>query len=284
MYEKKYDLFISHASEDKDDIVRPLATLLERLSVRVWYDEFSLQLGDSLSATIDKGLLESRYGLIILSKSFLGKNWPDYEYRSLLTRQIGGEKVILPLWYGIEANDVKDYSLYLAGIKALSITKGTLGKAIGAILQVVRPDIWKELRMSGFLKKKIEEGERKVMKLSEIKMQTTKQSKLTPQQYIRSKAVYYGIGQHLNQSFERCVELYELDIVPERELQSWEIMNACYLEMIAHHPKCTASEKESYYKVLLALSLGATKVQGVSIDDSAIEELIALWKSNYYDF
>lgn len=65
---KKYDVFISHASEDKDAIARPLATMLERLSVRVWYDEFSLKLGDSLTSAIDKGLQESRYGLVILSK------------------------------------------------------------------------------------------------------------------------------------------------------------------------------------------------------------------------
>lgn len=50
--EKKYDIFISHASEDKDSLVRPLTTVLERLSVRVWYDEFSLQLGDSLIGLI----------------------------------------------------------------------------------------------------------------------------------------------------------------------------------------------------------------------------------------
>ena len=57
--DKKNDIFISHASEDKGVIVRPLAIILERLSIRVWYDEFSLQLGDSLIASIDKGLHES---------------------------------------------------------------------------------------------------------------------------------------------------------------------------------------------------------------------------------
>ena len=283
MNDKKYDIFISHASEDKDEIVRPLATILEKLSVCVWYDEFSLQLGDSLSASIDKGLQESRYGLLVLSKAFMSKNWTDYEYRSLLTRQNRGEKVILPLWYGIDADEVKKYSLYLAGIKALSITKETLGKAVDAILQVVRPDIWKELRMRSFLKKKIAEAEPKVMKLSDIKMQTKRQSQLTPQQLVRSKAIYYGIGKHFNYSFNRCVELYELDLVPERELQTWEIMNACYLEMIAHHPESSDEDKNDYYKVLLALSLGAPEIERVSLDDSAIKELIILWKNNFYE-
>ena len=59
-------IFISHASEDKDSFVRPLATELSRLGLRVWYDEFSLQLGDSLSASIDGGLAESDAGLVVI--------------------------------------------------------------------------------------------------------------------------------------------------------------------------------------------------------------------------
>ena len=119
MEEKKYDIFISHASEDKDAIVRPLATILERLSVRVWYDEFSLQLGDSLTASIDKGMRESRYGIVVLSSAFLAKRWTEYEYRSLMNREIDGERVILPLWYDVTKEDVKNFSLYQADIKAL---------------------------------------------------------------------------------------------------------------------------------------------------------------------
>ena len=188
--DKKYDLFISHASEDKAAIVRPLATILERLSMRVWYDEFSLQLGDSLTASIDKGLQESRYGLVVLSKAFLSKKWPEYEYRSLMTREIDGERVILPLWYDVTKEDIKNFSLYLADIKALPISRANFGKIVPAILKVVRPDIYQELRMRGVLRKAVAEGTPQMTKMSEIKRATTKQSKLTKQQLIRSKAVY----------------------------------------------------------------------------------------------
>ena len=143
--------------------------ILERLSVRVWYDEFSLKLGDSLTTSIDMGLHQSRFGLLVLSKSFLGKNWPDYEYRSLLTRQIDGDKVILPLWYGVTKEDVKKYSLYLADIKAVSITKDNYKAVIALILRVVRPDIWQEMRMRGVLRKVVVEGTPGVTKLSAIK-------------------------------------------------------------------------------------------------------------------
>lgn len=282
--EKKYDIFISHASEDKDAIVRPLATILERLSVRVWFDEFSLQLGDNLTASIDKGLLESKYGLVVLSKSFLAKRWPEYEYRSLMTREIDGERVILPLWYDVTKDDVKNFSLYLADIKALSISTANLGKIVPAIIRVVRPDIFQELRMSGVLRKAVAEGTPRMIKTSAIISPTTKQSKLTNQQLIRSKAVYYGIGRHLKQTFQDYVDQYELDLVPERELQTWEIMNACYLEMLERHADATDKEREEYFKVLLALSVGWSEHSGIQLDQNEIGELLVLWKENYYEF
>lgn len=284
MDEKKYDIFISHASEDKDAIVRPLATILERLTVRVWYDEFSLQLGDSLTASIDKGLQESRYGLVVLSKAFLSKRWPEYEYRSLMTREIDGERAILPLWYDVTKEDVKNFSLYLADIKALSISKANFGKILPAILKVVRPDIYQERRMQGVLRRAVEDGTQKLVKMSEIKRATSKQSKLTRQQLIRSKAVYYGIGRHLKRNFDDYVDQYELDVVPERELQSWEIMNACYLEMLERHANSTDRDREDYFKVLIALSVGWSEIAGLQLSDEAIEELVALWKENYYEF
>lgn len=282
--DKKYDLFISHASEDKDAIVRPLATILERLSVRVWYDEFSLQLGDSLTASIDKGLQESRYGLVVLSKAFLSKKWTEYEYRSLMTREIDGERVILPLWYDVTKEEVKNFSLYLADIMALPISKANFGKIVPAILKVVRPDIYQERRMQGVLRKAVAEGTPKLAKMSEIKRATTKQSKLTKQQLIRSKAVYYGIGRHLKSNFDEYVDQYELDVVPERELQTWEIMNACYLEMLERHTDATDRDREDYFKVLVTLSVGWSEIAGVQLGDDDIRELVALWEENYYEF
>lgn len=280
MQDKKYDIFISHASEDKDYIVRPLAILFERLGVRVWYDEFSLKLGDSLTAAIDKGLQESKYGLLILSKSFLRKNWPDYEYRSLMTREIDGERVILPLWYDVTKEDIKGYSLYLADIKALPISLHNYRIIIPSILRVVRPDIWQEMRMRGVLRKAVAESASKVVDISEIKQSTSKQSKLTKQQLVRSKAVYYGIGRHLNKTFDDYVSEYELDIVPERELQTWEIMNACYLEMIDRHPQASLGELKEYFRILIDISFGGHHL----LNNAMTVELIELWKENYYEF
>lgn len=284
MEDKEFDIFISHASEDKDAIVRPLVTILERLSVRVWYDEFSLQLGDSLTASIDKGLIKSKYGLVVLSKAFLSKKWPEYEYRSLMAREIDGEQVVLPLWYDVTKDDVKAFSLYLADIKALPVSTDNFRMIVPAILKVVRPDIFQELRMRGVLKKAVALGTPKVVSVSEIKRATTKQSRLTKQQFIRSKAVYYGIGRHLNQSFDDYVDQYEQDEVPERELQMWEIMNACYLEMLERYPSASNRDMVDYYRVLLALSIGMRTLQKATLSEDTVKELITLWKENYYEF
>ena len=78
---RKLDVFISHASEDKDAFVRPLVVALQTLGVSVWYDEFSLEVGDSISRSIDRGLAESAYGIAVISPAFIGKSWPEYESR-----------------------------------------------------------------------------------------------------------------------------------------------------------------------------------------------------------
>jgi hypothetical protein len=103
---REFDVFISHASEDKDDVVRPLAHALQDAGLQVWYDEFELRIGDSLRRKIDKGLASSRFGVIVLSKAFFGKGWTNYELDGLVTRAVTGEQVLLPIWHNISKKEV----------------------------------------------------------------------------------------------------------------------------------------------------------------------------------
>ena len=130
----EYDVFICHSSEDKDEIARPLAEALRSRNLKVWYDEFTLKLGDSLRRTIDRGLASSRYGVVILSPSFFNKNWAQKELDGLAAR--GDEKVILPIWHRIDQADVLRYSPMLADKLAVSTENG-LNAVINAILEVV---------------------------------------------------------------------------------------------------------------------------------------------------
>lgn len=109
-----YDVFISHASEDKDAIVRPLAHELKSAGLSVWYDEFELKIGDSLRQKIDQGLARSRFGIVVLSPRFLSKGWTNYELDGIVSRSVDGQQVILPIWHEITKREVMDFSPSLA--------------------------------------------------------------------------------------------------------------------------------------------------------------------------
>ncbi|EKP4571505.1 toll/interleukin-1 receptor domain-containing protein, partial [Salmonella enterica subsp. enterica serovar Eko] len=115
-----YDFFISHANEDKDTFVRPLVDELNRLGIIIWYDEQTLEVGDSLRRNIDLGLRKANYGIVILSHDFLNKKWTQYELDSLINRAVYDDnKIILPIWHNINAQEVSKYSHYLADKMAL---------------------------------------------------------------------------------------------------------------------------------------------------------------------
>lgn len=109
-----YDVFISHASEDKDSFVRSLANALHEKGLSVWYDEFTLTVGDSLRRSIDHGLAQSRFGIVVLSKHFFAKEWPQRELDGLTAREIKVVKVILPVWHEVSRDDILKYSPVLA--------------------------------------------------------------------------------------------------------------------------------------------------------------------------
>lgn len=83
-----FDVFLSHAGEDKDAVVRPPVRALEKADIAVWYDESELQPGDSLRQAIDRGLSKSRHGVIILSQAFFAKRWIQWELNGLAARQM----------------------------------------------------------------------------------------------------------------------------------------------------------------------------------------------------
>jgi len=122
--DKEWDVFISHASEDKP-FTDELANALRKRGIRVWYDVFVLKMGDQLTKKIDEGLTRSRYGIVVLSPSFFAKKWTEAELGALYTRQTtSGKKVILPVWLDISRAEVASYSALLADLKASDAARG----------------------------------------------------------------------------------------------------------------------------------------------------------------
>ena len=107
------------------------------MGFNIWYDEFELEVGDSLRQSIDKGLANSRYGIVILSPDFFAKNWPQYELNGLTAREIDGHKVILPIWHNVNRQDVLAYSPTLADKVALTTGKLSIRKIAESLATVL---------------------------------------------------------------------------------------------------------------------------------------------------
>lgn len=135
-----FDVFISHASEDKDDVVRPLTQALRQRGLKVWLDEQELTLGDSLSRKIDDGLARSRFGVVVLSHAFFRKNWTQRELEGLVSREtMDGDKVILPVWHGVTEKDVYAESPPLANRLAVDAGSGVALVADAIMLALRQP-------------------------------------------------------------------------------------------------------------------------------------------------
>ena len=137
-YEKEYDVFISHASEDKDEVARPLAEALRENGLTVWYDEFELRIGDSLRRKIDKGIANSNFGIIVISRDFISKGWTNYELDGLITRAVNGEQTMLPVWHNVTKREVINYSPSLADKLARSTTEFTVEEIADEIADLIR--------------------------------------------------------------------------------------------------------------------------------------------------
>ena len=138
---KEYDVFISHASEDKDAVVRPLATALQNKGIRVWYDEFEMRIGDSLRRKIDQGLANSRFGIVVISSFFVKKGWTNYELDGLMTKAISGQQVLLPIWHNISKQEVINFSPSLADKVARNTSQQTVQEIADEIAEMICPAV-----------------------------------------------------------------------------------------------------------------------------------------------
>ena len=132
----EFDVFISHATEDKD-FAGPLAHGLRSTGLRVWFDEFELGIGDSLNEKINYGLSRSRYGVVVISPTFFKKHWTQLEVNGFVARQTSGERVILPIWHRITKNEIIEQAPPLADIVALNSSTQSMVEIVSEIVEKV---------------------------------------------------------------------------------------------------------------------------------------------------
>ena len=119
---KNWDVFISHASEDKASVALPLAESLIRSGLRVWLDQFELRIGDSLREKIDEGLSESSFGVIVLSEHFLNKGRTKKELNGLFAGGRRRERNLVGS--GTDLDTLSRFSPLLADKLAANTTSG----------------------------------------------------------------------------------------------------------------------------------------------------------------
>ena len=132
-----FDFFICHASEDKEGFVGELAESLKGRGAKIWYDSFSLQVGDSLRRKIDEGLLRSRFGIVVLSENFFKKEWPQRELDGLVTLESQGRERILPIWYKVTKDEVTALSPTLADKVALNTTSYSIQEIVDKLMDKI---------------------------------------------------------------------------------------------------------------------------------------------------
>lgn len=126
--EDAYDVFISHASEDKADFVDGLVEELLKRNVNVWYDRDILTWGKSIRQSIDQGLKRSKYAIIVLSEHYVKKYWTQKEFNALFNLSSRLSEFILPIWHNISEETVNDFSPMLSDTKALKSSDYTLSE------------------------------------------------------------------------------------------------------------------------------------------------------------
>lgn len=235
MSKKEWDVFISHASEDKNELVEPLASLLAGLGSKVWYDNFTLNLGDSLSRSIDTGLANSKFGLVVLSPDFLQKDWPEYELRGLVAKELGRDKVILPIWHNVDRDQVLKFSPPLADKLALKTSDHSIEEIGFRILGVVRPDLLENVHARVAYKKAIEKAERKNVDPKSLQLGPIRHNELSDDLVGRTRLIRAALIHVYPQTMEFWLDGFKRDMNPHKEIEFWEHTASCYLEYVAIH-------------------------------------------------
>ncbi len=128
---KKWDIFISYASEDKE-MVQKLYLLLQKQDIQVWLDQEELKVGDSITKKINEGLLNSNYFIPFISPSYLDKKWTQLELNAVIGLENSEDKNILPVWHNISYGVLIKKNPLIADKYALKTEDGieTISKAI----------------------------------------------------------------------------------------------------------------------------------------------------------
>lgn len=265
------DAFVSHSTRDKALFVRPLVDCLAGHGATVWYDEYSMAPGDSLSTSIDSGLSEARYGLVVISPDFIRtareSGWTRYELRGIVSNSIGSNgRRIVPIWLDVSVDEVRDFSPPLADLLAIDATgKNTEDVALD-VMEVIAPDRVRGLSGLRALMASAELVED--IPISDLRRSPPQDRRVGGHVVVRSLLVTQALadcGEPGLVELEGFLESLSADLRHEQELRLWEAIACSYVSASKAQPMSDL-QKNKLLHLLLDASLGRT-------DEGAIETL-----------
>lgn len=131
-----YDFFLSHAWADKAEFADAFVEKARVRGLRVWYDQFSLQWGDSIRQKIDEGLRSAYFGVVLLSPNFFERPWPNYELDGIVQKDLSGNGRLLPIWHRLTQDDVEAWAPSIAGRLALSTASSSTETILDELVRV----------------------------------------------------------------------------------------------------------------------------------------------------
>lgn len=122
----EYDVFISHANADKEELIEELYNSLDKLGIKIFYDKEVLEWGDKWKDKILEGTKKAEFAIIVISENFFDREWTERELVEFLNRQNrNGQKLILPILHNITVEQLKEKYPSIADIQAIDSAKYT---------------------------------------------------------------------------------------------------------------------------------------------------------------
>ena len=277
------DAFISHASEDKIDLARPLANFFDGLGLKIWYDEFELRPGDSLSEKIAEGLSQSKYGIVILSPNFLKKEWPKHELKGLITLMLSRKSKILPVWHNITKDDAIAFNPSIADIVAVS-TAGKTPALVGfELLKTLEPKLFASVSRQIAYQRVLESIRKKPAQMattSSLKQGPIRHKSLPTSILVRAGLVVAVLRGAMPAS-ENFVENLQRDLNYEDELKIWESIAFIYDQTNSAF-KLSDSQREELLGKLLVISMTPGRETQKILKDSTFDNKIVDFVKSFY--
>lgn len=286
--EQAVDAFISHSSRDKHTFVRPLVECLVENGARVWYDEYSMAVGDSLSVSIDHGLRSARFGVVVISPAFIqtaeASGWTHYEMRGIVANSIGFKhRRILPIWLDVDWQEVRSWSPPLADILAVDASRRDVEEVALNLMRVLAPDRAGGLMRYRALQDAQRGGHAETVNAKSFVPSPPRERRVPGHVALRAALVtriLAGTGLASAADFDAFLENLSRDVHHEEELRTWEAIASSFVATRQAHA-LNDSKLRNLYSFLLMATMGkadeaAVEALGPEIAAYAWQELQAL--------